>query len=230
MTPVKIVGLIAGSALVLAGCSSSGGGSPTTPTPTDHAPVVTSVTASPSFGVSQLTSFSFNASATDADNDSLTYSWTFGDGASAAGQTATHVYTNSGAEAIQVTANDGKGMTGTGTQTVNVGSMTGTWSLTTIACPGQTATLALTQTGGTVTGTISMPNGFCNAAPGLVGNTDPAQPGTIDAAGNVFIRFKGGDFIDFHFQGVMQSPGRTVTGGVFDSGFSGEATTLTKVS
>jgi hypothetical protein len=88
--------------------------------------------------------------------------------------------------------------------------------------------MALKQSGGTVSGTFEMLDGFCGAPAGF-GTTDPAEPGTIDVDGNVQIRFKAGKFVDFYFRGVMKAPGRQIVGGVFQSGFAGEATTLDRI-
>src|SRR5688572_10418547 len=73
------------AAAILLGVSAcGGGGSPSTPTPqpqpqpqpqANRAPAVTSVTATPTFGVQDFGQFTFNASATDADGDPLTYTW-----------------------------------------------------------------------------------------------------------------------------------------------------------
>jgi hypothetical protein len=82
--------------------------------------------------------------------------------------------------------------------------------------------MVLTQTNGLVTGTYSDPA----FGPGTVGPT--GAPGTIDAAGNVELRTKQAAFTDFTFKGVLDSTGRKVTGGIFGSGFTGQAFTMTK--
>ena len=63
---------------------------------------------------------------------------------------------------------------------------------------------------------------------GTTGSTDPAEPGKIDAAGKVEIRFKVGRFLDFYLRGTMDQTGRNITGGVFNSGFNGLPFTATK--
>ncbi len=236
VVPVLFIGLAA--------CGGSSNSSPTTPTPTppaptpNRAPSVTGMNITPSFGISQLTSFAMAGSATDPDNDSLTYTWDFGDGTQSGGQNVSKLYTGGGAMTVRLTVSDGKSAqgavqtaTGSDTRTINVGTMAGRWRLTTTACPGQNQdfTMTLAQSGGTVTGTFEMPNGFCNGARGLTGKTDPAEPGTFNANGHVSIRFKAGVFLDFYFRGDMQAPGSKVVGGVFNSGFGGQSTTLDKI-
>jgi hypothetical protein len=201
----------------------------------NRAPIITGIIINPAFGISQLTPFSMTAAATDPDNDPLSYTWDFGDGTQGSGSIVSKTYGTGGNMTVRLSVNDGKAIqdvataTTSDTRSIAVGSMTGAWRLTTTACAGwgnQTFTLVLTQSSGRVTGSFSMPNGFCAAPNGSTGVTDPAEPGTIDANGAVAIRLKVGVYLDFYFRGTMQSPGNRVTGGLFNSGFGGDATTL----
>jgi hypothetical protein len=220
--------------LGVTGCKggSSGGGTstPTTPTPANSAPVITNITINPAFAIQQLGTFAMSATATDANNDTLTYTWDFGDGSSANGATQNKSYTTGGSKNVKLSVTDGKVSTPTSdSRTIDVGSMTGNWKLTTTACAGwanQDFLATLTQNNGIVTGTFTAPKGFCAATAGTGGVTDPAEPGTINSSGYVVIRFKIGAFLDFYFRGTMQTPGNKIVGGVFNSGFGGEATTL----
>jgi hypothetical protein len=72
-----------------------------------------------------------------------------------------------------------------------------------------------------VTGTFSLP-GIGN------GNTDPAQPGRITGAAVLTMRVKIGAFTDFNMSGTMDSTGRTVSGSLQGSGFTGQPFTMTK--
>jgi hypothetical protein len=224
LTAVMLIGV--------AGCkggSSGGSTTPTTPTPVNNAPVITNITITPAFAIQQLGTFAMSATATDANNDALTYTWDFGDGTSANGATQNKTYTTGGSKTVKLSVTDGKATPVSDTRSIDVGSMTGNWKLTTTACAGwanQDFLIALTQNNGTVTGTFTAPKGFCAAAAGTSGVTDPGEPGTINSSGYVVIRFKIGAYIDFYFRGTMQTPGNKVTGGVFNSGFGGEATTL----
>ncbi len=201
------------------GGGGGGGGS------TNRAPVV-SATASATFGIAQLTTFSFNSSTSDPDGDAVTVSWNFGDGTAASGNSATHTYTAGGTYNVVATASDSKGAsTPSSNVTVTVGGMTGTWTGTinlSFCLPGVTKTSAatLTQAGGIVTGTVTLPQGLCSFAPGTA-VTDPAEPGTISATGAVRIRVKIPPFTDVYFQGQMDSSGRTISGGLVGSGHNG---------
>lgn len=231
LTAVMLIGV--------AGCkggSSDSNTTPTTPTPVNNAPVITNITITPAFAIQQLGTFAMSATATDANNDALTYAWDFGDGTSANGATQNKSYTTGGSKTVRLTVSDGKAFaseyktaTATDTRSIDVGSMTGNWKLTTTACAGwgnQDFLITLTQNNGTVTGSFTAPKGFCAATAGTSGVTDPGEPGTINSSGSVNIRFKIGAFVDFYFRGTMQTPGNKVTGGVFNSGFAGESTTL----
>jgi len=182
----------------------------------------------PSFGIQQLSTFTYSATATDQDSDALTYSWSIG-GRTLTGSGGNFTMSSGGTYTATLTVSDGRGETATDSTSIVVGSMTGTWKLTTTACAGwgnQTFTLVLKQASGKVTGTFSMPHGFCNSPPGMTGQTDPAEPGTFDARGHLNLRLKAGVFVDFYFRGDMDTSGNQVTGAVFNSGFTGQSTTL----
>jgi PKD repeat protein len=213
--------------LTLAACGD--GSSPTTPstpgtapnptpslTAANRAPVINSMTVTPTFGVSQLTSIAMTASGTDPDGDAVTFEWDFGDGTRGTGAAFSKVYGGSGVASIRLTASDGRGGTATDTRTVTVGTMVGAWRGIVTINAGQTAvaTMNLTQAGGTVVGTMVLA--------GFDGRTDPAQPGRIDASGQVELRMKVDPFSDFTMRGTMDATGTRITGAVFGSGFNGQ--------
>lgn len=215
---------------VLVGCG--GGSSPTSPsgsststTPQNRSPTV-SASGSATFGIAQMTTFTFNASASDPDGDPVTVSWNFGDGTSSSGTSVTKVYSSGGTMSVVATASDSKGAsTPSAALSVTVGSMTGTWTGTidlNTCLPGVTkpSNATFTQTVGSITGSVSLPQGLCSFAPGTA-PTDPAEPGTISGTGAVRIRVKIPPFIDVYFQGQMDSTGRRITGGLQGSGHSG---------
>jgi len=235
----RLGGLCVAAALVagLAACGSKSsggsnpggggtGGPPTGPTPTNRSPSITAINVSPAFGVSGLTTFTMTGSASDPDGDALTLRWTFG-GNTATGGAATSTINGDGSISVQFTATDPAGASASDSRTVTLGTMTGTWVVTVPFC-NASFSMTLSQTGGIVTGTFVMPVAFCAAVAGSTGRTDPAEPGTIDAAGNVQIRLKVGAFLDFYVRGTMDATGRTVRGGVFNSGFNGQPMTMTK--
>jgi hypothetical protein len=99
-------------------------------------------------------------------------------------------------------------------------SLSGTWLG---SIPGfANFTTVLTQTGGTVSGTISFP--------GIItGRIDPTAPGSIDGNRNFELRYKpDGPFSDFILRGQLAADGRTASGGVYQSGFNGEPFTMTR--
>lgn len=215
--------LVAIGALV--GC---GGGSspsspttPTTPTPVNRAPTLTQMNITPSFGMAGMSTFSYNAAATDLDGDSLTYSWTIA-GNPSTGTNGTIIFaaSNTGDPLVaSVSVSDGKGGTATDTRSFTLGSMTGSWLVTSGFLTGATFNLTQTDTGLT-TGTFNLP--------GLgTGKTDPAEPGRITEAGALTMRVKIGRFTDFNMIGNMStSTGRSVSGSLHGSGFSGDPFTM----
>lgn len=211
--------------IVAAGCGSGGSSNtpPTTPTPTptatNRAPTISSMNITP-FGIAGLSTFTFTASASDPDGDSVTYTWDLA-GNAASGSSGTFVFSPPGGTGTaRLTVSDGKGGTATDTRTFIVGAMSGTWTVTSGPLVG--ASFNLTQTSaGVVTGSFSLP-GIGN------GNTDPAQPGRIDVNGNVTMRVKVGAFTDFTMNGTMTQTGRTVSGSLQGSGFTGQSFTMTK--
>jgi hypothetical protein len=203
---------------------SCGGGSPTQPptnnpppTPQNSAPTITAMSVSPQFGIQQLTLFVLSATATDANNDALTYTWNIC-GGSASGSSASGTFNSGGTCTATVTVTDGKGGSVSDSRTFVVGSATGTWTGS-----GQGLgdfTMTMTQSSGFVTGTYQDAFG--------TGQIDPAQPGTINAQGQIEMRVKQGRFSDWTLRGTMSQTGRQITGGMFGSGFTGQAFVMSK--
>lgn len=200
---------------------------PTNPTPppttqANRAPVITSVTVNPTFGVADLVTFNFAAIATDPDGDALTYSWNLA-GNARTGANVSVIFVSPGGNGVAtLTVTDPNG--GSATSSVNfvVGSMQGRWTMTSGPAPLPNSTYQLTQSSsGLVTGSFSLP-GIGN------GNTDPAQPGQINAAGALTMRIKIGAFTDFTITGTMDATGTRISGSVSGSGFSGQPIVLTK--
>jgi hypothetical protein len=190
----RVIAGVLGMAMLTGGCGGSSPGPPTTPTPpvtnpppppqANRSPVINSMTVTPTFGVSQLTSISMTVAGSDPDGDPVTFEWDFGDGTRGSGTGFSKIYGGSGVATIRVTASDGRGATATDSRTTTIGSMEGNWAGTLTINAGQAAatTLALTQTGATVTGAMVLS--------GFSGRTDPAQPGRIDASGGVELRIR----------------------------------------
>ena len=211
--------------LVSVACG-GGGGTPTTPTTpstpqapaANQSPTITAMSVTPSFGISELTSFTYSASATDPNGDSVSYSWDLA-GTPATGPAGTITFAGSGMGTIRLTVTDSRGGSVSDNRTVTLGSMTGTWRGSGVQL-GQ-FTMTLTQTVARVTGSY-VDNVFG------AGQIDPAQPGSINASGRVEMRIKQGRFTDFTFRGDMDGSGRRVVGQIFGSGFNGQAFTMDK--
>lgn len=177
------------SALLCSAC-----GSPAAPTPhANRAPLLTSVTASPNFGIQDLQTFGFSAVATDEDGDTLTYTWTIS-GVTLTGPTATGTFQSGGMGSAGVVVTDGHGGSASGAVSFIVGSMTGRWTITTAGSLNGT-TLDLTQ----------------NATGGISGGAT----GTITVSGAVTLQLPAGIFT-----GAMATDGRTVTGTLQGQPFS----------
>jgi hypothetical protein len=210
----------------------------------NQSPSVSSVTRNNAFTVVGLGgAINLSASASDPDGDNLTYSWevtTTGaspsDGGSPlvtySGQNVSHTAAGSGVQTATVTVSDGRGGSATGSVTFVTSDINGQWEFRVPGNPicGNTFFIAtFTRTGNTFSGTTITPDGFCAAPPGSVGNTDPAVPATINAQGQITIRWKLAFFSDFIFTGQIDTNnGRIINGNVTQSGFAGENSTLTK--
>ena len=229
-------------AIVFSGCgggSSSTSGSstpagPTTPPPAaNRSPSITSVTVSPAFGVSGVTTISMSATANDADSDTVSYQWSFA-GTTAVGPTIATAISGDGPVTIQLTVSDGRGGTSTDTRTVTIGTMAGRWNFIPFGgSPGcgrfgwtVPPVMTLNQFGPVVTGDLISPAAWCNVPAGQSGRLDPAAPASIDAAGNFTgARLKIGSFLDSFLTGTMDSTGRRITGtGRYASGAAGTFT------
>ena len=106
------------------------------------------------------TAIRFSVQATDVNNDSLTYEWDFGDGNGSSDQSPSHSYSSAGTFTPRVTVSDGRDSVSRET-TVNIRTLTSTWTATTSFGPegrpelGFTTlqwTFNLTQHGASFTG------------------------------------------------------------------------------
>ena len=202
-----------------AACGGSGDDTPKTPTtppPATNTPPAITAMSITSFGIQQLSTFSFSASATDANGDALTYTWDIA-GNPASGTSGTMIFTAGGDATARLTVSDGRGGSVTDTRPFIVGSMTGRWQG---SYPGFDFTSNLQQNNSRITGDYSDRLG--------TGRLDPDFANTIDADGNVVLRYKQGTFLDFTMRGRMDQTGRRITGGVHGSGYNGEPFTMVK--
>lgn len=215
--------LLCGAAVFALACG--GSSNPNSPSQAANAaPTIGSMTVTPSFGVSQATPLSLSSSASDPDGDSLSYRWDYPGGSlNAPGGTA--VMNGDGNMTVTLTVTDSRGLSATSTRTVTLGTMAGRWA-------GENHCgrfeFTFTQTNAVVTGTGRTLQPWCAVQVGVVMLTDPGEPGRIRPDGSVEIRYKVGNFIDAYMRGQMDTTGRKVTGGMFNSGFTGQPFTLTK--
>jgi hypothetical protein len=105
----------------------------------------------------------------------------------------------------------------TDTRSFIVGSMTGSWLG---SYPAFDFTSNLQQSNSRVTGDYSDRLGS--------GRLDPDFSNTIDSDGNVVLRNKQGNFLDFTVRGRMDQTGRRIPGGIHGSGYNGEPFTMVK--
>jgi len=220
-------GPIASVAVMLVALAACGGGSkgsstpttptaPTTPTTTNRPPVINSLNFAPAFGIAQLTTFNFNASASDPDGDPVSYSWDVA-GNAFSGTSGSITFSNGGNGVARLTVSDSKGASATDSRSFVVGGATGRWTGT---WSTWVFTSNLTQSGGLISGDYADQLG--------PGRLDPAVANTIDANGNVRLRYKQAIFSDFTFTGTMDSTGRRITGVVNGSGYTNTPFTMTK--
>jgi PKD domain-containing protein len=223
----RFIVIIVSLGLIVA-CGGSGGSSsgtstpsaPTSPTPpttpVNRAPTITSLNFAPAFGIAQLTTFNFNGSASDPDGDAMTYSWDVA-GNPFSGTAGSILFSGGGNGTARFTVTDSKGATASDARSFVVGTATGQWRGT---FGSWVFTSNLTQNAGFIVGDYSDQLG--------PGRLDPAVANTIDANGNVKLRYKQAIFSDFTFTGTMDSTGRRISGVVNGSGYSNAPFTMTK--
>jgi hypothetical protein len=192
---------------LLLGCGGTSTTTPASPTPSptaspNQAPQIVSATVTPSAGIVGLTTFAAHVDARDPDGDPLSISWS--DGARRlVGQTADLTF-QAGHDVVApltVTVTDSKGVTATAKADFLAGDINCHTYCEGFFGPEQNLDrfyLYLISTSTRVTGTIKDSRTY------EVGSTDPAEPGSIDAAGRFRVRFNfplyGGDFV---FEGQL---------------------------
>lgn len=150
------------SVALVSGCNKSAAPTtPSSPTPTNRAPVLASIVVSPQgMGIESVTSFTFTAQgASDPDGDTLRYSWVSSDGTAitANASSVTYVYGRSGVFDMRITVTDPQGLSATASTPVRIGTVTGVWDFS-VAAPSSYPSayvVNLVQSGATLTGTIS---------------------------------------------------------------------------
>ena len=184
----------------------------------NHAPTISSVTATPSAALLAASIITLRATAMDADGDSLTYTWDFGDGKKGSGASTTNEYTTTGTFTPRVTVSDGKKEVSS-TTTVTIRSLAGTWRGNLIdPVTGPIAeTLVFTQSGSIVGGTFS----------------DVFGPGTLSgvvstSSPRVRVTMTQPNFFPFVYTADPGADANTLNGFVNGSGFNNAPMNLTR--
>jgi hypothetical protein len=182
----------------------------------NSAPIIGTVSASPSTGLQAATPIAFSAAgASDPDGDPLTYSWNFGDGSTSNEPAPRHVYNSPGTFSVQCTISDGNKHSANGSTSVTVRSLAGTWRG---VLDNVQETLVITQSGAAVEGTFvdevygsGRMNGFVSTSSPLVRIT-VIQPG----------------FNPFTYTADPNAEITTLTGVVNGSGFNNRPFTVSR--
>lgn len=215
----KLRGAASALLIGLVGC----GGNPSTPTtpsnptPTpapssNRPPVIESLIISPEFGIADLEVFTFDVKASDPDGDQLRYAWRLFIGpsgeATGSGPRLTAQYTGgvSATYSTTVTVTDARGASVEGTVSVTVGSVNGTWKVTSGAFAGATFGLLQSESGA-ITGSYFLPGA------GSVERLEGSQVGQINTAAAVMLPLRNGSRT-MTFTGTMDRTGRTIRGAI----------------
>jgi hypothetical protein len=182
----------------------------------NHAPSAGTIAVSPSgTGMASITPFAFTSSASDEDNDSLTYNWNFGDGATGSGATPSHTYANAGTFNVTLSISDGKDSVDSPGATVTVGpNLAGAWRSTATE-PGFGAGVVanLSQSGGTLGGTITFSGALSGTITGVTGTAAPlTHPSTVAfTTPSYTVAGQPGTFT-LRFAGTSNAAGTVLTG------------------
>ena len=193
-------------------------------------PVGGSIVVTPAAtGMAGQTSFTMVAAGVrDPDNDRLSYAWNFGDGASGSGERVSHTSGAAGTFQVQLSISDGKHPVTAPSATVTVGAnLSGTWTGGTVQMPDATGaitlncglTLALTQSGSSLTGSMSFAGG-CAGGPGALASGSAnalTHPSGVAVASGLFSFPGGGAFsqgLVIIFSGTTSASGTALSGNV----------------
>ena len=201
--------------------------------PKNKPPSAGTITVSPTgTGMAGVTSFSYTSTASDPDGDALTYNWNFGDGSTGSGATTTKTYSSTGTFQVSLSVSDGKESVTAPGVTVTVGpNMTATWTGGRdpgFDCPFN---LALTQSGGTVSGNLvytSPCSGSITLVPGTVNPlTHPSSVNVVTQSFSVVVGTSTFPNITVRFAGTTEASGASMTGTVTTSQANGPTVTGT---
>ena len=182
----------------------------------NRAPVISTVSASPSTGLLGATPIAFTATgASDPDGNALIYSWEFGDGGTSNEPAPRHVYNTAGSFTVRCTISDGHEHSATGSTSVTVRSLAGTWRG---VLDGVPETVVLTHSGPAVGGTFVDDKYGAGVISGFVSTASPLVRITVIQPG----------INPFTYSADPNAAITMLTGVVNGSGFVNEAFTITR--
>ena len=174
------------------------------------APVPGTVVVSPGgIGMAGVTSFSFGTQASrDPDGDNLTFNWNFGDGSTGTGATTAHTYATAGTFTVALDVGDGTTSVAAPSATVTVAaSVAGTWAGgATEPGFGSSVSLTLTQSGGTLGGTMTLSGNVAMTLSSVTGTVSPlTYPAAISFTSPTFtVSNQPGSFV-ISYSGIVNS-------------------------
>jgi len=182
----------------------------------NHAPNAGTITVSPSgTGMASITPFAFTSSASDEDNDSLTFNWNFGDNTTGSGASPSHTYAAAGTFNVTLSVSDGKETVTAPGATVTVGpNLAGAWrSTATEPGFGAGVVVSLTQTAGTLGGSLTFSGSLSGTITGLTGTAAPlTHPSTVSfTTPSYTVSGQPGTFT-LRFAGTSNAAGTVLTG------------------
>lgn len=196
----------------------------------NHPPSAGTISVSPTAtGMAGVTTYTFTSNASDEDGDALTYSWNFGDGSTGSGAAPTKVYNTTGTFNVSVSVSDGKESVTAPGISVTVGpAITGTWTGGREVGFDCGVNLSLSQTGGTLSGSLIFTSGCTGTIPLASGTVSPqTHPASVVVTTQSFsftvgtTTFPG---IVIRFSGTTDSGGLSMTGTMTTSQASSGAT------
>jgi hypothetical protein len=186
--------------------------------PKNKPPTAGTITTSPTAtGMAGVTTFTFTSTASDPDGDALTYSWNFGDGSTGSGASTTKVFNSTGSFNVTVAVSDGKESVTAPGVTVAVGqNLTGTWTGGRDPFSNCAVSLSLTQSSGTLSGSLTFVNPCTGTIPLASSSASPlTHPSAIVVTTQSYNFTLGNDVYQglvIRFAGSTEASGASMTG------------------
>ena len=190
--------------------------------PHNKAPVPGTITVSPTgTGMAGQTSFTFTSTgASDPDGDTLTKTWTSSDGGSGTGDTFTRTFATAGSFQVNLKVSDGKLDASTPAASATVGpSVTGTWACGTDQGFGANVSYTLTQSGTSLTGSITLSGAVTGTLSGVTGSVGSSltHPAAVNWTSTAFTVTGFPGTFTISFSGTTVAAGTSATGTLTDN-------------